>query len=72
MFTFILAPTWSNICDLIRDGDDDLYAIGAGLGCDLDALKTALAEMTDEALLYRWDDNGVTRYGVPRDKGWRA
>lgn len=64
----MIEPTWSNITDAIRTGDDDLYAIAVALDCDADGLTEVLAEMTDKALLYRWNDNGVTRYGVPRDK----
>lgn len=69
---FTFAPTWSNIADVIRSGDDDLYGIAGGLGCDLEALKVALAEMTDKALLVRWNDGGVTRYRVPGEKGSTA
>ncbi len=65
-------PTWANVCECIRDGSDELYAIGADLGCDLEALMLALAEMTDKELLARWDGNGVTRYRIPADKQWAA
>lgn len=61
-------PTWDNITDVIRTSDDDLHSIAVALDCPVEVVAERLAEMADRALLYRWNDNGVTRYGVPRGK----
>lgn len=67
----MIPATWSNVTDVIRTGDDDLYSIAVALDQSADLLTEVLAEMTDGVLLYRWNDNGVTRYGVCRE-GRRA
>ncbi len=60
--------TWSNVIDVIRTGDDDLYSIAVALDCDVEVVKERLAEMEDKGLLYRRNVGGVTRYRVPREK----
>jgi hypothetical protein len=60
-----MALTWSNIADVIASGDDTQHALAFALGCDAADLAELLAEMTDKALLVRWNDDGVTRYRVP-------
>ncbi|MER7280438.1 hypothetical protein ABT369_38975 [Dactylosporangium sp. NPDC000244] len=64
----MIQPTWDNVCTVIRDGDDDLYAIADALGQHPGDLDEKLAEMVDKGLLYRWPDNGVTRYGICRER----
>ncbi len=66
----MIPPTWANVCEVIREpaGADDLHGIAAVLGQDADPLAELLQEMVDKGLLYRWADNGVTRYGVCRER----
>lgn len=66
----MIPPTWDNVCHVIRapDAGDDLHGIAYELGQDPTELAVVLAEMEDKALLYRWHDNGVTRYGVCRER----
>ena len=63
----MIPPTWANVTEVIRDGADDLYEIADALGQDHRELGETLQEMVDNALLNRWNDNGVTRYSVPRE-----
>lgn len=63
-----MALTWSNIADVIATGEDTQHGLAFALGCDAADLTEPLAEMTDKALLVRWNDEGVTRYRVPGEK----
>lgn len=63
----MIPPTWGNVCQVIGDGDGDLDGIAYALGLDRSEVGETLQEMVDKALLFRWSDNGVTRYGVCRD-----
>lgn len=64
----MIDATWADVTAVIRDGADDLYEIADAIGQDHHDLGETLQGMVDKALLYRWNDNGVTRYGVCRER----
>lgn len=61
-------PTRDNIIHAIGTGDDDPYSIAAALDCSVEVVSKQLTDMAGNGLLYRWSDNGVTRYGVCREE----
>lgn len=64
----MITPTFGNVSIVIEDGADDLHGIADVLGLHAPDLDVKLAKMVDGGLLYRWPDNGVTRYGICQEK----
>lgn len=63
-----MAPSDARILAAIRSTDDDAYSIAAALDVPVDVVQDRLAELVNQSLIYRWDDNGVLRYGLRRER----
>lgn len=52
----------------IEADHDEVYGMAEFLDVDPGVLGDQLAEMREQRLLFRWNDNGVSRHGICREQ----